>query len=107
MVVIVLNSHQAAKRLVHRVRKNFKNISHTRYWIVINYYSPLNGYNIFFNMTRPKMFSRSIPVGEYNYCQFTDLIKILKEFRQTFNFSIEYRHFSKEQLHILYKERLI
>lgn len=89
------------------VRQHFKNISNTRYWLVIAYYAPFDGYNCFFNIARPRMFTRSIPVGEFDHCDFDDLIEILKSFRQTYQFTIDFRGISKEQKRRLYKEKIL
>lgn len=103
----VWNSHQAAQKLIQSVESHFGNISHTRYWMTVAYYEPFHGYNVFFNIARPKMFTRSIPVGEYKDCSFKRLCEILNEFRQKYHFTIKFKGFTKDQLHQLYEERLI
>lgn len=103
----VLNSHQQSQQLVDKVAKYFGNVSHTRYWLVVTSYEPFDGYNVFFNVSRPKMFTRSIPVGEYHHCSFQRLVAILAEFQQNYHFTIIFRGFSKAQLHQLYEHHLI
>lgn len=99
------NSHQEAQKLITRVTKHFGNISRTRYWLVITSYEPFHGYNIFFNIARPKMFTRSIPVGEYRNCSFAQLLKLLTEFGKSYHFTMDFRGFSKEELHQLLKTK--
>lgn len=75
--------------------------------MTVAYYEPFHGYNVFFNIARPKMFTRSIPVGEYKDCSFKRLCEILNEFHQKYHFTIKFKGFTKDQLHQLYEERLI
>lgn len=107
MAATVLNNHQRAQKLVQRVKEQFKNIPRTRYWMRVVYYDPFDGYNIFFNIQKKHMFSRSIPVAEYRHFAFKDLLVVLKEFRQTYQFTIDFVGFSKEELRQLYEERII
>lgn len=107
MAETALSNYKSAQRLVERIKTHFGGISHTRYWLRVAYYEPFHGYNVFFNIKRSRMFTRSIPVGEYDYCDFERLVAILKEFRQTYHFTIEFVGFTKDQLHQLYEKRLI
>ena len=102
----VLNKDKG-KLLTDNVRKHFANISKTKYWLEIAYYEPFHGYNCFFNIARPRMFTRSIAVGEFHHCSFEELIKILTTFRQTYKFTIELHGFTKEQKRKLYKEKIL
>lgn len=101
------SNRRAADRLVARVEAAFHNLSHTRYWIEVSYYQPFAGYNVFFCMSHPRRFTRSLPVGEYDHCRFADLVQIIRLFRQHYHFSIIYRGFSKEQLRRLKEERCL
>ena len=106
MVETVLNKNKG-KLLTENVRQHFANISRTKYWLEIVYYKPFDGYNCFFYIARPQMFTRSIPVGEFDHCNFDELIKILKIFRQTFQFTIDLHGFTKEQKRKLYEEKIL
>lgn len=97
-------SRQAGKRVIERIDKAFANISRTRYWITVVKYSPDNGYNIFFNIKRARIFTRSLPIAEYRDCSFENLIMILQEVRTKYQFTIDYRDFSQQERRMLYKE---
>lgn len=90
--------------ITDRIAKLFKNIPRAAYWVSINYFAPDDAYNIFFNIKRNGTFQRSIPIAQYPHIKFETLIEILKEVRKTYQFTINYTNFTKEQLKQLYRE---
>lgn len=98
-------SKQTGQQIISRLDTVFKNnIVKVRYWIIVNYYAPNHGYNLFFNIYRPHHFTRSIPIGQLNNCSFDDLIIVLNEMRTKYHFTFEYHHFVPEELHRLARE---
>lgn len=98
-------SKRASQEIVNRLDKLFKNnIIRVRYWIIVNYYAPNHGYNLFFNIYRPYHFTRSISIGQLSNCSFEELIIVLNEIRKKYHFTFQYHHFSKDELQRLARE---
>lgn len=98
-------SKQTGQKIISQLDKVFKNnIVQVRYWIIVNYYAPDHGYNLFFNIQRPHHFTRSIPIGKVNHCALDDLILVLNEVRSQYHFTFQYHHFSKMELQRLSRE---
>ena len=89
------------KQIDERIRHYFKNISRTRYWITVNYYSPTDGYNMFFWIRRPHTLTKSYNLVDMPNCSFDELLEVLTEMRKTWGFSIEYLKIPDEQKRIL------
>lgn len=98
------NSTNEAQHLTEKMAELFKNMPNTRYWVIINYYKPDNGYSLFFNIKKQRAYQRSIPIARYENMTFDDLIDVLKEVRNSYQFTFEYHNFTKEQQIQLYNK---
>lgn len=96
--------NQIEKQINSRIKHYFKNISRTRYWITVNYYSPTDGYNMFFWIRRPHTLTKSYNLVDMPNCSFDELIDILIQFRKNWGFTIEYLKISDEYKRILNRE---
>lgn len=96
---------KAGQKVINRLDQVFKNnIVRVRYWIIVNYYAPNHGYNLFFNIQRPHHFTRSLPIGQFNDCSFDELLLILNEVRTKYHFTFQYLNFNSEELKRLARE---
>lgn len=98
------NSKKEAQKLTEKITKLFKNMPKTRYWIIINYYQPDNGYSLFFNIKKQRIYQRSIPIARYKNMAFDSLKEVLMGIRESYQFTFEYHNFTKEQRIQLYRE---
>ena len=89
------------KQIDERIKHYFKNMPRTRYWITLNYYSPTDGYNMFFWIRRPHTLTKSYNLVDMPNCSFADLLEVLTEMRKTWSFSIEYFKIPEEKKRIL------
>lgn len=89
---------KAGQTVITQLDQVFKNnIIRARYWIIVNYYAPDHGYNLFFNIERPRHFTRSLPIGQFRDCSFDELLQILNEVRTKYHFTFQYVNFSPEE----------
>lgn len=89
MKLLLMDQHtkrKVLKQIDERIRHYFKNISRTRYWITVNYYSPTDGYNMFFWIRRPRTLTRSYNLVDMPNCSFDELLEVLTEMRKTWGF---------------------
>ena len=93
--------NQIEKQIDSRIKRYFNNISRTRYWITLNYYSPTDGYNMFFWIRRPRTLTRSYNLVDMPNCSFDELLEVLTEMRKTWGFSIEYLKIPEDKKRIL------
>lgn len=93
------------RRINQRIEKHFKpQVFATQYRIAVVYYPPEKSYNLFFDLTRTRTFSRSIPLGQMSHYDFADLLLVLRTIRTKYQFTMVYRNFSPDQLNVLHRQ---
>lgn len=80
------------------------NRPNTRYQIRVAAYSPWNGYNLFFEFTRPKHWTRSYAIADCKNCSLDELIEVLKEIRTKWKFTFFYSGIDKQDLWVIRHE---
>lgn len=101
----MINPLKEGRRINQRIGKLFKPQAFaTQYRIAVVYYPPEKSYNFFFDLTRTRTFSRSIPIGQVSDYDFADLLLVLRTIRTKYQFTMVYRNFSAEQLKVLRRQ---
>ncbi len=102
---MMMDPFKEGRRINERIAKYFKPQAFaTQYRIAVVYYAPEDGYNLFFDLTRTRTFSRSIPIGEMIHYDFKDLVLVLRTIRTKYQFTMVYRNFTPDQLKVLRRQ---
>jgi len=92
------NKETESEKICERIKRCFTNRWRTRYWVSVVYYEPEHGYNLFLNIQPRNAYSRSIPIARLADCDYSELLDIITDVRQTYHFTLNYLNFPDDQV---------